>query len=405
MSAPDAIAAALEQVRSHPHDDAGWLAAFLQLTAARHAALEPMLTARHQLRGDAGSFTYAAGLTLLDQNDAADSLAWMLRQIRRNSAFHGIIQFLAGLQRAAALDLAGCLSLIREGACQSWQCRQDIFTADAAFDAVVLQMLRQSAMLEGADYRPTAPLPTPEQQIIFDPGLADAALPLVVACCDPASFQNNARPFVESLRAACPHAAAMIHFINPLAALSEQAAQLRKDFPRLGLSCEVGPVQTSYAAANRFLLAEQLLDRYRRPLALADISTRFRDDADSILRECSRHPVSIIRQQGHHRLEQRYAPILLGLDDNAEGRGFLADMRGYLAGKLAEPTPLENIEATGLFRAACLAADRGEMLFDLSSRFDLPDDLQGSRFTAHRETQGTPLGAITFDDDGRPIFA
>ncbi|MEI8397241.1 MAG: hypothetical protein WCF85_21165 [Rhodospirillaceae bacterium] len=253
------------------------------------ASVHALLRARHDLIGDAASFTVRVVATLLAGRANPGSFHWLLERSSSDSAFHSIFELGTSLEAGLDYRLDDAVVHLRKATWHAAHTYKSVFSRDGEFQAMLPPMMRDANLLEASDYDaccgPTG-IVLPEMTLVGGPA-AMAGDTMIVAACDGYYLRHYNKRFVTSIGQHCPNQDTLLHVINPGPDDVSLLESLIRNHPRLWATIEQGPPYKVYYASCRFLIAERVMDRFGCHVVTVDVDGVFHERFPWIL-ECAR---------------------------------------------------------------------------------------------------------------------
>jgi hypothetical protein len=203
------------------------------------------------------------------------------------------------------------------------------------------------------------PLPF-ERRVRHETPIAAADAEVVyVAGCDSRYFLLFGEALAASLaRRAGARLTLHVHLINPDPAAEALLERLRAK-PALPIICSRENVDLStlgerqrrtYLACARYLMLPELLERYGKPILVADADQLVVADLRGLLRELATHDVGLLRNDRQiHNILALVSASPLGINHTPGGRQFVRTLCDTVTGRMADPAGLSwHLDQAGL---------------------------------------------------------
>jgi len=410
--------ALIRRIEENLADERSWGDAIRVFARERaFADIHALLRARHDLTGDAASFTLRMLVTLLAEGSAPGACRWLFGRSSPDSAFHGILAFAAGMEAGREFRLDEASALLREGAWRATLAQNTVFRGDTRFRPLLIRMLRDANLIEPSGYD-AAGVPAgtrlPEITAVAGP-LVMTGDTMVVAACDWRYFERYHERFLASLGRGCPDQDCLLHLINPGAGTAPALEALARARPRLWITREDGPPYKAYYASNRFLIAERVMDRLGCHVVTVDLDGVFGESFPEALERARSLDVAYLRVPDETTLTCQISAAFLFARNSAAGRRFLRRNAAYLVRKLATD-PIWMVDQAALYRTVCLTRDDPGRIADINGLLEAPPggriDLRGSLVGDHllseetRQDGRAPFGVrpLEFTAELKPLY-
>jgi tetratricopeptide (TPR) repeat protein len=209
---------------------------------------------------------------------------------------------------------------------------------------------------------PATPIAQPfDRRVWHEPPLAAAgAEAIYVIGCDSRYFLLFGEALATSLaRRSGASLALHVHLVNPDQAAEALLERLRKKQALLPILCSRENVELStlgerqrrtYLSCARYLILPELLERYGRPMLVADADQLVVGDLRALLRELGEHDVGLLRDD--RQIDNIVALIsasVLGVNYSPNGRRFVRTLYETVVGRMADPAGLSwHLDQAGL---------------------------------------------------------
>jgi tetratricopeptide (TPR) repeat protein len=211
--------------------------------------------------------------------------------------------------------------------------------------------LTSSRVIRFPESPPAIPMAPPFNRVVrHEPALATGAEAVYFVGCDSRYFLLFGEALATSLvrRAGAP-LALHLHLVNPNPAAEALLERLRTK-PVLPIVCSRESVDLSalgerqrrtYLSCARYLVLPELLERYAKPMLVADADQLVVADLRPLLRDLAEHDIGLLRNDRMiHNILALVSASVLGVNDSRDGRRFVRTLRDTISERMADPAGL-----------------------------------------------------------------